>query len=310
MQTILGATGQIAVELARELARNYTTELRLVSRNPRKVNETDAVVAANLLDVDQTSAAVRGSDIVYFTAGLPPDTAVWEAQFPTMLRNALDASRATGAKFVYFDNTYMYPQDDRVLKEDAPFEPNGRKGKVRAAMAALVLEEMAKGDIPVLIGRAPEFYGPGKTQSFTNALVIDRLKDGQKPRVPVRDDTRRTLIWTPDASRALAALGNAPDAYGQTWHLPCDDEQLTFKQFVTLAAEVFGHAPEYSVIGSLAMKVAGLFNKEVREISELLPRYKQDNLFDSSKFKRRFPDFAVTNYREGLCQIQEQAKAT
>ena len=58
------------------------------------------------------------------------------------------------------------------------------------------------------------------------------------------------------------------------------------------------------------MKVAGLFNKEVREISELLPRYKQDNLFDSSKFKRRFPDFAVTNYREGLCQIQEQAKAT
>ena len=52
--------------------------------------------------------------------------------------------------------------------------------------------------------RAPEFYGPGKTQSFTNALVIDALKAGKKPRVPVRDDTRRTLIWTPDANRALA----------------------------------------------------------------------------------------------------------
>jgi len=309
MQTILGATGQIAVELARELARNYTPKLRLVSRNPRKVNETDEVVAANLLDAQQTVAAVKGSDVVYFTAGLPPDTAVWEAQFPTMLRNALDATRAAGAKFVYFDNTYMYPQDDRLLKEDAPFEPNGRKGKVRAEMAAMVLEEMAKGDIPVLIGRAPEFYGPGKTQSFTNALVIDRLKLGEKPRVPVRDDTRRTLIWTPDASRALAALGNAPDAYGQTWHLPCDDERLTYKQFVALAADVFGRTPEYSVISSLAMKVAGLFKKEVREISELLPRYKQDNLFDSSKFKQRFPDFAVTTYREGLRQIQKQAKA-
>jgi nucleoside-diphosphate-sugar epimerase len=310
MQTILGATGQIAMELARELARNYTTELRLVSRNPRKVNDSDKVFAANLLDAEQTAAAVKGSDVVYFTAGLPPNTALWEAQFPTMLRNALDASRAVGAKFVYFDNTYMYRQDDRVLKEDAPFEPNGRKGKVRAAMAAMVLEEMAKGDIPVLIGRAPEFYGPGKTQSFTNVLVIDRLKEGQKPRVPVRDDTRRTLIWTPDASRALAALGNAPDAYGQTWHLPCDDEQLTYKQFVTLAAEVFGRAPAFSVIGSLAMKVAGLFNKEVREISELLPRYKQDNFFDSGKFKQRFPDFKVTSYREGLCQIQKQANAT
>ena len=310
MQTILGATGQIAVELARELARNYTTELRLVSRNPRKVNENDEVVVANLLDAEQTAAAVQGSDVVYFTAGLPPDTVVWEAQFPTMLRNALDATRATGAKFVYFDNTYMYPQDDRVLKEDAPFAPNGRKGKVRAEMAAMVLEEMAKGDIPVLIGRAPEFYGPGKTQSFTNALVIDRMKLGEKPRVPVRDDTLRTLIWTPDASRALAALGNAPDAYGQTWHLPCDDNRLTYKQFVALAADVFGRPPEYSVIGSLAMKVAGLFKKEVREISELLPRYRQDNLFDSSKFKRRFPDFAVTSYREGLCQIQKQVNVT
>ena len=143
MQTILGATGQIAVELARELRRKHTSELRLVSRNPRKVNETDALVAANLLDAGQTAAAVKGSEVVYFTAGLPPDTALWEAQFPTMLRNALNASRAAGARFVYFDNTYMYPQDARVLTEDAPFQPNGRKGQVRAAMATMVLEEMA-----------------------------------------------------------------------------------------------------------------------------------------------------------------------
>ena len=307
MQTILGATGQIAVELARELRRNHTSELRLVSRNPRKVNETDTLVAANLLDAGQTAAAVKGSEVVYFTAGLPPDTALWEAQFPTMLRNALNASRAAGAKFVYFDNTYMVPQDARVLTEDAPFQPNGRKGQVRAAMATMVLEEMARADIPVLIGRAPEFYGPGKTQSFTNALVIDRLRLGEQPRVPLRDDTLRTLIWTPDASRALAALGNAPDAFGQTWHLPCDDERLTYKQFVALAAAAFGRPPDYTVIGGLTMTVAGLFKKEVREIRELLPRYKQDNLFDSTKFKRRFPDFAVTTYREGLRQIREQA---
>ncbi|MCA0324653.1 MAG: NAD-dependent epimerase/dehydratase family protein [Proteobacteria bacterium] len=308
MQTILGATGQIAVELARELQRSQSRTLRLVSRNPRQVNGTDELVSANLLDAEQTALAVRGSDVVYFTAGLPPDSALWESQFPTMLRNALDGCRAAGASFVYFDNTYMYPQDDRLLTEDAPFEPHGRKAKVRAAMASMVLAEMARGDIPVLIGRAPEFYGPGKTQSFTNTLVIEPIKLGHKPRVPVRDDTRRTLIWTPDASRALAALGNAPDAFGQTWHLPCDDDRLTYKQFVALAAEVFGRAPEYSVISSLAMTVAGLFKKEAREIKELLPRYRQDNLLDSTKFKQRFPDFVVTTYKDGLRQIQAQAK--
>lgn len=132
-----------------------------------------------------------------------------------MLKNALDACRAEGARFAYFDNTYMYPQDNRLLTEATPFQPVGRKGKVRAAMASMVLEEAARGKIPVVIGRAPEFYGPGKTQSFTNALVIESLVAGKKPRVPVSDCTRRSLIWTPDASRALAILGNTPDAFGQ-----------------------------------------------------------------------------------------------
>ena len=97
MQTILGASGQIAQELARELKRAYTDDLRLVSRHPQNVNDSDTLVAADLLDAQQTLAAVQGSDVVYFAAGLPPDSALWEAQFPTMLQNALDASRAVGA---------------------------------------------------------------------------------------------------------------------------------------------------------------------------------------------------------------------
>jgi len=306
MQVILGANGQIATELARELKREYTSDLRLVSRNPRKVNDTDHLVSANLLDARQTLEAVKGSSVVYFTAGLPPDTELWEKQFPTMLRNALDAARAAGARFAYFDNTYMYPQDARLQTEDTPFAPVGRKGKVRAAMASMVLDEMARGEIPVLIGRAPEFYGAGKTQSFTNALVIEKLMAGKKPRVPVRDDTRRTLIWTPDASRGLARLGNTPDAFGQTWHLPCCDDRLTYREFVAMASKAFGREPAYGVVGKWTLTAAGLFSKQVREIRELLPRYEQDNLFDSTKFKRRFPEFEVTRYREGVELIRRE----
>lgn len=156
MQTVLGANGQIAVELARELRNAHTSELRLVSRNPRAVNDTDSVARADLLDAEQTREAVAGSEIVYFTAGLPAKTGLWEQQFPTMVRNALDAARSAGAKFAYFDNTYMYPQDDRVQTEETPFAPVGRKGQVRARMATMVLEEMQRNDIPVLIARAPD----------------------------------------------------------------------------------------------------------------------------------------------------------
>ncbi|HFF8974743.1 TPA: NAD-dependent epimerase/dehydratase family protein [Serratia marcescens] len=308
MQTILGASGQIAQELARELKRAYTDDLRLVSRNPKKVNDSDTLVAADLLDAQQTLAAVKGSDVVYFAAGLPPDSALWERQFPTMLQNALDASRTAGVPFVYFDNTYMYPQNGELQTESTPFAPRGRKGRVRALMTEKVLDEMKRKQIPVLIGRAPEFYGPGKTQSFTNALIVDRLKAGEKPRVPVRDDRLRTLIWTPDASRGLARLGNTPDAFGQTWHLPCCDERLTYAQFAALACEVFGKDISYSVIGKWALIAAGLVSSGAREMRELLPRYEHDNLFDSTKFKQRFPDFAVTTYRAGLETIWREWK--
>lgn len=306
MQTILGASGQIARELARELKRNYTDDLQLVSRHPQKVNDSDMTFAADLLDAQQTRNAVKGSDTVYFAAGLPPDSALWERQFPAMLKNALEATRMAGAKFVYFDNTYMYPQSNAPQTEETRFAPRGRKGKVRAAMADKVLDEIKRAEIPVLIGRAPEFYGPGKTQSFTNALILDKLKSGKQPRVPVRDDKLRTLIWTPDASRALAVLGNTPDAYGQSWHLPCCDDRLTYQQFVTLACDIFGQQADYSVISKLAFTAAGLVSKGAREIRELLPRYEFDNLFESAKFKQRFPDFAATTYREGLEKIWQE----
>ena len=40
MQTILGAGGAIGTDLAKELTA-FTKKIRLVSRNPQKVNDTD-----------------------------------------------------------------------------------------------------------------------------------------------------------------------------------------------------------------------------------------------------------------------------
>ena len=70
---------------------------------------------------------------------------------------------------------------------------------------------------------------------------------------------------------------------------------------------VFGTAPSYKVLGRWTLTAAGLVLRQVRELREPLPRYAQDNLFDSSKFKRRFGDFEVTPYRAGLERIRDEA---
>lgn len=304
MQTILGASGQIGQELARALKRDFTDDIRLVSRTPRKVNDTDHLHRADLLDPAQTISAVEGSDIVYLTAGLPMDTKLWVEQWPVMMRNVIDACAAHSAKLVFFDNTYMYPQTAEPQSESMRFEPNGEKGRVRAAIANDLLAAMAQGRVTALICRAPEFYGPGKTQSITNSAILEPLRNGKTARVFLRDDTLRSLIFTPDASRGMALLGNTQDAYGQTWHLPCDDDRLTYRDFITLAARTFGTAPRYSVLKRWQLRLAGLFNPTVRDAAELLPRYAQDNIFVSDKFKTRFPDFQVTLFAKGLAEFK------
>lgn len=302
IQTILGSSGQIGTGLALSLNRQHTQHIRLVSRNPQKVNESDELFKANLLDATQTMAAVEGSSVAYLTVGLPMDTQLWVDRWPVMMRNVIAACEHHKTKLVFFDNTYMYPQTDAVQKEDTPFQPNGLKGKVRAEIAQQLLQAMKQGKVEALICRAPEFYGPGLTQSITNATIINNLKAGKKARVFLRDDTLRTLIYTPDASRAMALLGNTPDAFGQTWHLPCDDKRLTYKEFVLLAAQTFGVEANYSILKEWQLKLAGLFNAQIRDAAELLPRYKVDNLFDSSQFKQRFPEFEVTMVEAGLRQ--------
>lgn len=308
MQTILGANGQIAEELAKELHRNFTTDIRLVSRNPKKINETDELFQANLLDSQRTDKAIEGSKIVYFTVGLPMNTRMWKEQFPIMMKNVITACQKHKTKLVFFDNTYMYAKTDEPQTEESPCDPIGQKSIIRAEIATMLLNEMDNGSIEAVICRAPEFYGTGKTQSITNTLIFDSIKKGKKLKVPINDSTKRTLIYTPDASRAMALIGNTPAAYNQTWHLPCDDNRLTYKELVTLASREHKKKLNYSVIKMFVFQLVSLFSEQTKELKELLPRYKCDNIFVSDKFKKAFPEFKVTTYQEGVASIINEQK--
>ncbi|MCT0455874.1 NAD-dependent epimerase/dehydratase family protein [Lactococcus cremoris] len=302
MQTILGSNGQIGHELAKELYENYTKEIRLVSRKPQKIHDSDELVSADLLDFNETNNAISGSDIVYFTVGLPMDSEMWMKQFSKILDNVIEACKIHRSKLVFFDNTYMYPKTSAIQYENTIFSPSGKKSLVRAQLADKIIKEMEANELKAVVCRAPEFYGPEKTQSITNTMIFSNIKAKQKLKIPISDSTLRTLIWTPDASRAMALIGNTDDAYGQTWHLPCD-RSLTYKEMINIADKIENEKLSYSIIKLWKFKVGSLFNKNAKELLELLPRYEVDNLFNSDKFKKRFPSFPVTSFESGIKQI-------
>jgi nucleoside-diphosphate-sugar epimerase len=306
MHTILGANGVIGQELSRALAQ-YTDRIRQVSRSPRRVNAADETVSADLLDASATERAVAGSDVAYLVAGLKYDARTWQEQWPRVMRNAIDACKRHDCRLVFFDNVYAYGRVDGTMTEDTPFNPSSRKGEVRAQVAGMLLDEMHSGALQAMIVRAADFYGPGAVQSFPHVTVFERLKAGKSPQWVGNPKAVHTFTYTPDAGRAVAALGLSADAFGRTWHLPTTHEPLTGEEFVRLACALAVRPFSMQVAPRWLLRIVGLFNQVLRENDEMMYQFEYDYRFDSSRIEEAY-GLTPTPYGAGIAATLDHVR--
>jgi nucleoside-diphosphate-sugar epimerase len=298
LHTILGAGGVIGRELMRELAA-YTNHIRLVRRHPQPPSTAGMEArAADLRNPDQVADAVRGSVVAYLVAGLPYRTAVWQEEWPLIMNNVMQACRQHSVRLVFFDNVYLYGRVDGPMTEETPVNPCSAKGEVRARIAERLMAEIRAGNICGLIARAADFYGPDATNTFVHPMVFELLRDGKKAVWLCNGDVPHSMLFTPDAARATALLGNTGDAWNQVWHLPVHPDPPTGRQFIAMVASAFHTRPECRVLGSGLLRLVSLVNANVRESMEMLYQNQHPYLVDSTKFQRRF--FAATSYIEGI----------
>jgi nucleoside-diphosphate-sugar epimerase len=287
MQVILGSGGAIGYELAKEL-KNYTSKIRLVSRNPQKVNDDDELFVADLTHKKQVDNAVKGADVAYLTIGLPYKTKVWQTQWPVVMKNVIDACKKYKTKLVFFDNIYMYnPEKLNPMTEQTEVLPGSKKGKVRAQIAQMILDEMASGKLEALIARSADFYGPEISNSVLNETVFKNLKAGKKANWFCSTNYLHSYTYTPDAAKATALLGNMQTAYGEVWHLPTA-APMTGKEWIVVFAKELGVLPKTMVAPKFMIRLMGLFNPIMKEFVEMLYQYDRDYNFDSSKFEAAF----------------------
>jgi nucleoside-diphosphate-sugar epimerase len=288
MQTILGAGGAIGKDLARELS-EYTSAIRLVNRNPEKVNESDELFPADLTQEKAVFEAVKGSEIVYVTVGFPYSTKAWRSLWPPFMRNVIAACQKEDAKLVFFDNIYMYDPDHLGnMTEETPHRPCSKKGEVRKEVVDMIKREVEGGSLTALIARSADFYGPGVTNSVLQNTVQDNFKKGKKAIWLRKIDKIHHFTYTTDAARATAILGNTPDAYQQSWHLPTDNSPLTGKDWIELFAKEMQVKARYQVASHFMLNFIGWFNPIMKEIAEMDYQYDRDYLFISKKFEDRF----------------------
>jgi nucleoside-diphosphate-sugar epimerase len=307
MQTILGSSGIIGIEVAKELHRSYTKDIRLVSRDPKKVNPTDQLFKADLMNHDQVMEAVKGSEIVYLTVGIQYSAKIWAAQWPVIMKNVIDACKEHRAKLVFFDNVYCYGKVEGWMTEESPYNPCSKKGTIRLKVINMMMDEVRKGKLQALIARAADFYGPDTPLSFVNVMVFQNLAKGKKAQWLCNANKKHSFTYTPDAGKATAMLGNTPSAYNQAWHLPTERNALTGKDFMDLSAKAFKVKPGYMVLQKWMVRMVGLFNPVIKESVEMLYQSEFDYEFDSSKFEKAF-GFKPTTYEAGIMETAKSFK--
>jgi nucleoside-diphosphate-sugar epimerase len=298
MQTILGANGVIATELSKHLPA-YNQKIRQVSRHPKKINESDELVIADLLDFDQTDKAVAGSEVVYLLAGLKYDVKVWKEQWPKLMRNVLDACKKHQAKLVFFDNVYCYGRVDGTMTEETAYNPASKKGEVRAKVATMLLDEAKEGNLQAMIIRAADFYGPGAQQSLTYSTVTEKLKAKKGAQWIGNPKAIHTFTYTPDAGKSVARLGNTASAYNQTWHALTSKDKMTGELYVRIACEIMGVPYKLQAIPKFGVSIVGMFVPVLHEFVEMMYQFEHDYIFDSSKFEKAFNETA-TSYQDGI----------
>jgi nucleoside-diphosphate-sugar epimerase len=303
MHTILGAGGPVANALTQELL-NHNETVRLVSRKP--VNITGKNISwqkADLLNYNEVLEATKGSTVIYLCAGLVYDAKIWQQQWPVIMQNVINATKAANARLIFFDNVYMYGLVDGTMTEETPYKPVSEKGKVRVKIADQLMAEVKAGKIQASILRAADFYGTDSKNSSFDMMVLDKYAQKQSAQWVGDPKVKHNFTYIPDAGKAMYLLGQNPQSDNQVWHAPTA-KTLTGKEFIELAAIIYHVKPKFMRINKFMLWVFGLFNKVVAGVVEMYYQYDHNYDFNSDKFEKAF-NFKPTSYEDGIKQVSQ-----
>lgn len=296
MQTILGAGGSIGTELAKELI-NYTKDIRLVSRNPKKVNSTDTLFSADLTNGAQIEQAIKGSEVCYVTVGFEYKLSVWKKHWVPFIQHVITACEKHHCRLVFFDNMYALNENSlNPILESAPLNPSSHKGQVRAEVNRALMKAIDEKKVDIIIARAPDFFGATKIQnSLLMNLIYNNFKKNKSAQWFCNANMPHSMGYTPELAKGTALLGNTIDAYHQIWNLPVCSKAPTGNEWAALFANAMQVKNKMTVLPAWILKIAGLFVPVLGEMYEMKYQYDRPYIFDSSKYNKRFSYTPISN---------------
>jgi nucleoside-diphosphate-sugar epimerase len=298
---VLGASGGMGYALVNELA-SRGVETIAFARTKEKLKKLLAgmqhvhSVAGNVYVLKDIIDAGQGVDVIFHTVNIPyPE---WTTGHPTIMKNVLAAASALRAKVAVVDNIYAYGRGNgKEIEEDFPKHPHTKKGKIRLELERMTKEAHEQG-VPAFHVHFPDFYGPNAPNTILH-YTLSAMLSGKRAIFVGRQDVKREYIFTPDGAKAMVELAMYEEAYGQSWNIP-GYSVISGHEIIDIIKGITGYQGKVGTVGKGMITMAGLFNKMMWEVREMMYLTEEPVVLSGKKYETYIGPLPKTPYSEGL----------
>lgn len=282
---ILGATGGIGSAIAAALLRHgwqvygfarSTTVAACVDHPGMHWIRGDAM---NRRAVER---AAMGMDMLVHAVN-PPGYRNWDRLVLPMIDNTIAAARAAGSARIVLPGTiYNFnPAQTPLIDANTPQHPTSRKGKIRVTLEKRLA--VAAPDVPSLVVRAGDFFGPGARSSWFSQAMLKPGKAVTRIVNPARG-SGHSWAYLPDLAETFARLMDAKDRLASF-------ERVQFQglydangsTLIHALQQILGHTPRVKPFPWWLMHVLAPFGGFPREASELAPYWRHPVKLDNTR---------------------------
>lgn len=236
-------------------------------------------VKVDVLDARQLRDAFAGATAVFHCIhGSSYTAAAWQAELPRAEQNVLAAAGEASAVVVFPESLYSYSEPQQPMTEAGPRTARGGKRGVRTELLQ-AREASATNTVSLVSG---DFFGPRVRTSHAGERLVPAVLAGKKVWVVGSADQPHSFSYVPDLVTAMIHVARTPPLWNRVWHTPTGPA-VTQRQLASAFTDAGAvSAPRLGAIPGWALRAAGLFPGEAREVAELLYQFDRPFVMDSA----------------------------
>lgn len=285
-QVVIGA-GAVGSGVAHRLA-DAGHHVRVVTRSGSgPVRDGIELIAADATDGTLVGHIAEGAHSVFNCAN--PPYSKWASLWPPLQAGLIRASEISGAGLVTMGNLYGAAADSSPMRATDPLDPPSRKGAIRARMWADASEAHRAGRIRTTEVRASDFFGPGLgATAHLGDRVVPRLLAGKSISMVGRVDQPHSWSYIGDVCDTLVTVALDDRSYGRAWHVPTIEPRTAQEMADAISDHAGVDRRPVKRLPTAALRVAGIFSADVREIPEMLYQFDRPFVIDATETTETF----------------------